>query len=67
MCGNSPYSSVGPNGGNGDNPVVIEDARRSDSELRPVLSRLLEWMQATVDQVDANPGGKVNFCEFSQS
>lgn len=42
MCGNSPYSSVGPNGGNGDNPVVIEDARRSDSELRPVLSRLLE-------------------------
>ncbi|HKO19384.1 MAG TPA: hypothetical protein VJU82_10915 [Acidobacteriaceae bacterium] len=61
------FLQFGQNGSNGDNPLVIDDARASDRELRPVLLPLLDWMEATVDQVDANPQGKVNFCEFPQN
>lgn len=61
------FLQFGQNGGNGDNPLVVEDARTSDTESRAALQPLLEWIQSTVDQSDANPGGKVNFCESPQN
>lgn len=60
------FLQFGQNGGNGDDPLVVVDARPRDREVRPVILPLLEWMQATVDQVPANSGGKVNLCEFPQ-
>jgi hypothetical protein len=61
------FLQFGQNGGNGANPLVVVDARPSDGESRRVLLPLLEWMQATVDRVDPNPQGEVNFCEFPQN
>ncbi|HKO14313.1 MAG TPA: hypothetical protein VJV22_20250 [Acidobacteriaceae bacterium] len=61
------FLQFGQNGGNGDNPLVIDDARPRDRESRPVLLPLLDWIQYRVDQIDANPEGKVNFCEFPQN
>lgn len=61
------FLQFGQNGGNGDNPLVIDDARPLDRESRPVLLPLLEWMQSRVDHIDANSEGKVNSCEFPQN
>ena len=61
------FLQFGQNGGNGDNPLVIDDVRPCDRESRPALLPLVEWMQSKVDQIDANSEGKVNFCEFPQN
>ena len=58
------FLQFGRNGGNGANPLVVDDARASDAEARTVLLPLLAWMEAAVDQAGVNPEGEVNFCEL---
>lgn len=59
------FMQFGRNGGNGSNPIDREDARPSDRESRAILLSLLVWMQSTVDNLDLNPRGEVNFCSIS--
>ena len=60
------FLQFGRNGGHGANPLLIEEARSSDAESRPVLLPLLAWMETVVDQAPVNAGGEVNFCGLPQ-